>query len=118
LPHLRQALLGGNTAVHYPDALSLAVLRLDLAQKIRQRCAIGGVPSQVGFIKNGHTQSRIRVPELELTRSCNRSGLSPPRLGFSGQPHYRNLIIVLGAGLLAFSASGSIEIYHVLAQEL
>jgi hypothetical protein len=33
LLHLAQNILGGNAAIHHPDALRLAVLRLDLLQE-------------------------------------------------------------------------------------
>ncbi len=44
--HLRQRLLGWNAAIHHPDAVRLAVLRLDLGQKIRKGGLIAGVSGQ------------------------------------------------------------------------
>jgi len=44
--HLGQHLLGGNAAIHDPDAVCLAVLGFDLAQHAAQRGAVGGVARQ------------------------------------------------------------------------
>ena len=44
--HLCQHRLGGNAAVHHPDAARLAVLRLDPGQEGAQRPAVGGVAGQ------------------------------------------------------------------------
>jgi hypothetical protein len=46
LTHLSEDFLGGNAAVHYPDALGFAVLRFNLVQKLPQRGSIGGVARQ------------------------------------------------------------------------
>ena len=43
LAHLAQHVLGRNAAVHHPDALRLAVLRLDLLEEAPQRGVVGGV---------------------------------------------------------------------------
>ena len=44
--HLGENVLGRNAAIHHPDALRLAVLRLDLVQEGAQRRLVGGVPRQ------------------------------------------------------------------------
>jgi hypothetical protein len=46
LPHLAQDLLGRNTAIHHPDAVRLAVLRLDLLQERAQRRVVRRVSRQ------------------------------------------------------------------------
>ena len=46
LPHLGEDFLGGNAAIHHPDALGFAVLRFNLLQKLPQRGLIGGVARQ------------------------------------------------------------------------
>ena len=43
LPHFGQHLFGGDAAVHHPDALGLAVLRLDLRKEGAQCRLVGGV---------------------------------------------------------------------------
>src|SRR5271166_6052332 len=46
LPHFGQHLFGGDAAVHHPDALGLAVLRLDLRKEGAQRRLVGGVAGE------------------------------------------------------------------------
>ena len=41
--HLGQAVLGGDAAVHHPDAVGLAVALLDAVQEAAQRGVVGGV---------------------------------------------------------------------------
>lgn len=44
MPHRAQDLLGGDAAIHHPDALRLAVLRLDLLQGRVQRRVVRRLP--------------------------------------------------------------------------